>query len=82
MACQVSYLVHGTGGVTMHPLRALWGWYNIVYWTSLNKYQDVNTPISWVQSAILDGFKMAATKKTKCLYSVLSASYHLFCLLL
>ena len=36
-------IVHGPGGVTMHPLRALREWYNIVHWTSLIKIYDVNT---------------------------------------
>ena len=36
-------LVHGLGGVTMHPLRALWLWYIIVHWTTLIKNQDGNS---------------------------------------
>ena len=59
----------------MHPLRALWEWYIIVHWTPLIKNQDVNVP-----PAILESFKMAAMKKTKCLYSIISASYNLLCL--
>ena len=34
MMCHI-ILVHGPGGVTMHPLRTLREWYNIVDWTRL-----------------------------------------------
>ena len=71
----------------MHPVRALWEWYNVVHWTSLIKIQDVNTRylvshLSCVPPTILDSFKMAAMKKRQnAVYSVISASYHLVCLL-
>ena len=64
------------------PLRALWEWYNIVHWTPLIKNQDGNTryigthPPFWMVS------RWPPWKKTKCLYSVIPASYHLLCLLL
>ena len=36
-------IVHGPGGVAMHPLSILWEWYNIVQQTPLINNQDVNT---------------------------------------
>ena len=72
-------VVHGPGGVTMHLLRTLREWYNIVHWTPLIKNQDVNTryigsyPLFWMV------FKMVAVKK--CQYSVISVSYPQLCLL-
>ena len=55
--------------VTMHPLRALWEWYNNVHWTSLIKNQDVNTrflgshpPFGW--------FKNGRHKKRQNAYKV------------
>ena len=72
----------GPEGSRCTPLRALWEWYFIVQWTSLIKIQDVNTlylgshPPSWMIS------KWPPWKKTKCLCSVIPASYHLLCLLL
>ena len=64
----------------MRPLRALCEWYNIVHWTSLIKNQDVNTrflgshPPFWIVS------RWPPSKKSKYLYSVISACYHLLCL--
>ena len=67
-------LFHGPVGVTMHPLRALWEWYNIVHWTYQIQNQDVNTRYLGSHPP----FRMVS----KYLYSVISASYHLLCLLL
>ena len=75
-------IAHGPRGVTMHPLRALWEWYHIVHWKSLVKNQDVNTrylgshPPFWMVS------RWQPREKKKCLYNVISASYHLLSLLL
>ena len=78
--CSPVIVVHGPGGATMHPLRALWEWYNIVHWTSLIKNQDVNTRYLGSHPPFLMVLRWPPWKKTKCLYSVISASYHLLCL--
>ena len=54
----------GPEGSTMHPLRALWEWYNIVYWPSLITNQNVNTRYPG-SIRHLDGFKMGAIKQNK-----------------
>ena len=38
--------------------------------------------VSWIQPKNFDGFNTAAIKKAECLFSVISASYHILCLLL
>ena len=55
-------------------LRALWEWYNIVHWTYQIQNQDVNTRYLGSHPP----FRMVS----KYLYSVITASYHLLCLLL
>ena len=57
-------IVHEPRGVTMHPLRGFWEWYNIVHWTSLIKNQDVNTRYIGSHPPF-DGLRMAAMEKDK-----------------
>ena len=61
---------HGPGGVTMHPLRTLWDWLNIVHWTPLIKNQDVNTRYLGSYPPFWMVFKMAAMKKEQNAYKV------------
>ena len=66
----------------MHPLKSLREWYNIVHWTPLIMNQDVNTRYLRSYPPFWMDFKIATVKKrTKCLNDVISASYHLLCLL-
>ena len=61
----------------MHPLRALWEWYNFVHWTPLIKGQDVNTRYLGSHPPFWMVFKIAAKKKDKkpiwCNFSLLSS---------
>ena len=59
------FIVHGPGGVTMHPLRAHWEWYHIVPKTPLIKNQDVNNRYFGSHPPFWMVFKMAATKNGK-----------------
>ena len=61
--CPKVILLRGPEGLTMHPPRILWEWYNIVHWASLIKNQDVNTRYLGTETPFWTVFKMAAMQK-------------------
>ena len=54
----------------MHPLRALWEWYNIVYESPLITNQDVNTRYLGSHPPFLDCFQDGHQEKRQNAYIV------------